>query len=97
MSELFKWSLALVILVAVYVVIFASGSHTVSDAQSQYWINNCRLLEVNIDRGFLSPAQNRLQCGDVIENVSKADYDSTVNGGKKITTIKALLEELFGR
>lgn len=55
MSELFKWSLALVILVAVYVVIFASGSHTVSDAQSQYWINNCRLLEVNIDRGSSLP------------------------------------------
>ncbi|MFH7223671.1 hypothetical protein, partial [Klebsiella pneumoniae] len=79
---------ALVILVAVYVVIFSSGSHTVSAAQSQYWINNCRLLEVNIERGFLSPAQHRLPCGDVLENVSKADYDSAVNGSKKITTIK---------
>jgi hypothetical protein len=39
---------------------------------------------------------NRLQCGDVIENVSKADYDSAINGGKKITTIKELIEELFG-
>ncbi|MEQ0232527.1 hypothetical protein [Klebsiella sp. CN_Kp109] len=97
MNELFRWSLALVIAVAVYVVIFSSGSHTVSDAQSQYWINDCRLLETNIDRGFLSPAQNRLQCGDVIENVSKADYDSVVNGGEQITTVKALLEELFGR
>jgi hypothetical protein len=34
----------------------ASGSHTVSDAQSQYWINNCRLLEL-ILTGVLSPAQ----------------------------------------
>lgn len=96
MSELFKWSLALVILVAVYIVIFSSESHTVSDAQSQYWINNCRLLESNIDRGFLSPAQNRLQCGDVIENVSKVDYDSAINGDKRITTIAELIEELFG-
>ncbi|MGM1324532.1 hypothetical protein ACS0TW_00395 [Klebsiella michiganensis] len=96
MSELFKWSLALVILVAVYVVIFASGSHTVSDAQSQYWINNCRLLEVNIDRGFLSPAQNRLQCGDVIENVSKADYDRAIRGDKQ-TTIAEAMKEIFIR
>ena len=97
MSEPFKWGLALVFTFTVYALVFYPGHDTVSDAQSQYWINNCRLLEVNIDRGFLSPAQNRLQCGDVIENVSKADYDSAVNGGKKITTIKALLEELFGR
>ncbi|HED2698225.1 MULTISPECIES: hypothetical protein [Klebsiella] len=97
MSELFKWGLALVITVVGYALLLSSDSHAVPEAQAHHWINDCRLLESNIDRGFLSPAQNRLQCGDVIENVSKADYDSTVNGGKKITTLKALLEELFGR
>ena len=97
MSELFKWGLALVFTVVGYALLLSSDSHAVPEAQAHHWINDCRLLESNIDRGFLSPAQNRLQCGDVIENVSKADYDSTVNGGKKITTLKALLEELFGR
>ena len=91
MSELFKWGLALVITVVGYALLLSSDSHAVPEAQAHHWINDCRLLESNIDRGFLSPAQNRLQCGDVIENVSKADYDSTVNGGKKITTLKALL------
>ena len=97
MSELFKWGLALVFTVVGYALLLSSDSHAVPEAQAHHWINDCRLLESNIDRGFLSSAQNRLQCGDVIENVSKADYDSTVNGGKKITTLKALLEEQFGR
>ena len=97
MSEPFKWGLALVITVVGYVLLFYPGHDVVPETLSRHWINDCRLLESNIDRGFLSPAQNRLECGDVIENVSKADYDSTVNGGKKITTLKALLEELFGR
>lgn len=97
MSELFKWSFALVFLLTVYSLLFSAGSNSVPEELSHHWINDCRLLEKNIDRGFLSPAQNRLQCGDVIENVTKADYDSVVNGGEQITTVKALLEELFGR
>lgn len=97
MSELFKWTMALVFLLTGYSLLFSTDSNTVPEVLSHHWKNDCRLLESNINRGFLSPAQNRLQCGDVIENVSKADYDSAVNGGKKITTIKALLEELFGR
>ncbi|MEJ0233378.1 MAG: hypothetical protein WDX04_23330 [Klebsiella michiganensis] len=97
MSELIKWSMALVITLAGYCLLFSSDSNTMPEALSHHWKNDCRLLESNIDRGFLSPAQNRLQCGDVIENVSKADYDSAVNGDKKITTIKELIEELSGR
>ena len=97
MDELFKWTMMLVFLLAGYSLLFSTDSNTVPEALSHHWKNDCRLLETNIDKGFFSPAQNRLQCGDVIENVSKADYDSAVNGGKKITTIKALLEELFGR
>lgn len=93
----FGWAMWLVFLLAGYVLLFSTDSNTVPEALSHHWKNDCRLLETNIDKGFFSPAQNRLRCGDVIENVSKADYDSAVNGGKKITTIKALLEELFGR
>ena len=74
----------------------SSDSHAVPEAQAHHWINDCRLLESNIDRGFLSSAQNRLQCGDVIENVSKADYDRAINGDKQIKTIAELIEELFG-
>lgn len=97
MSELFKWGLALVITVVGYALLLSSDSHAVPEAQAHHWINDCRLLESNIDRGFLSSAQNRLQCGDVIENVSAADYDRAINGDEKISTIAELTEELFGR
>ena len=97
MRELFGWAMWLVFLLAGYSLLFSTDSNTVPEALSHHWKNDCRLLETNIDKGFFSPAQNRLQCGDVIENVSKADYDSAVNGGEQITTVKALLEELFGR
>ncbi|MBA7848637.1 hypothetical protein HV205_30060 (plasmid) [Klebsiella sp. RHBSTW-00465] len=96
MSEPLKWGLALVFTYTVYALVFYPGHDTVPETLSRHWMNDCRLLESNIDRGFLSPAQNRLQCGDVIENVSKADYDSAINGGEQIKTIKELIEELFG-
>ncbi|WP_323612628.1 hypothetical protein [Pectobacterium versatile] len=46
-----------------------------SVADGQRWTEGCTLLEDNIDRGWLRPAQNRLQCGSVIVNVDKADYE----------------------
>ena len=63
---------------------------------SHHWKNDCWLLETNIDKGFFSPAQNRLQCGDVIENVSKADYDRAIRGDKQ-TTIAEAMKEIFIR
>jgi hypothetical protein len=54
------------------------------------------LLETNIDKGFFSPAQNRLQCGDVIENVSKSDYDRAMSGDKQ-TTLAEAMKEIFIR
>lgn len=87
MSEPLKWGLALVFTYIVYALVFYPGFDTVPETLSRHWMNDCRLLESNIDRGFLSPAQNRLQCGDVIENVSKADYDRAIKGDKKIKTI----------
>ncbi|EPF42562.1 hypothetical protein F869_16125, partial [Klebsiella pneumoniae subsp. pneumoniae CIP 52.145 = B5055] len=41
-------------------------------------------------------AQNRLQCGDVIENVSKADYDRAISGDKQ-TTLAEAMKEIFIR
>ncbi|MBZ6599506.1 hypothetical protein FMJ52_26910, partial [Klebsiella pneumoniae] len=71
MSELFKWTMAVVFLLTYYSLFFSTDSNTVPEVLSHHWKNDCRLLETNIDKGFFSPAQNRLQCGDVIENVSK--------------------------
>ncbi|WP_058914088.1 hypothetical protein [Entomohabitans teleogrylli] len=98
MNEALKWVIALCFVIGIYVLFFNTVSHEVSQAQQQqHWKNDCRLLETNIDKGLFSPAQNRLQCGDVIENVSKDDYDRVINGNKRITPIAELIEELFGR
>ena len=96
MSELFKWGLALVITVVGYALLLSSDSHAVPEAQAHHWINDCRLLESNIDRGFLSSAQNRLQCGDVIENVSADEYEKAISGNKPVT-LQELIEEIFIR
>ena len=94
MSELFKWTMALVFLLTDYSLLFSSDSNTVPEVLSHHWKNDCRLLETNIDKGFFSPAQNRLQCGDVIENVSKTDYDRAIRGDKQ-TTIEEAMKEIF--
>jgi hypothetical protein len=52
-------------------LLFLFSNDPVPEALAHHWTHDCRLLETNIDKGFFSPAQNRLQCGDVIENVSK--------------------------
>ena len=96
MSELFKWTMAVVFLLTYYSLFFSTDSNTVPEVLSHHWKNDCRLLETNIDKGFFSPAQNRLQCGDVIENVSKSDYDRTISGDKQ-TTIAEAMKEIFIR
>ena len=96
MSELFKWTMAVVFVLTYYSLFFSTDSNTVPEVLSHHWKNDCRLLETNIDKGFFSPAQNRLQCGDVIENVSKSDYDRAMSGDKQ-TTLAEALKEIFIR
>lgn len=96
MSELFGWTMVMVCLLAGYSLLFSADSNTVPEALSHHWKNDCRLLETNIDKGFFSPAQNRLQCGDVIENVSKSDYDRAMSGDKQ-TTLAEAIKEIFIR
>ena len=96
MSELFKWTMTVVFVLTYYSLFFSTDSNTVPEVISHHWKNDCRLLETNIDKGFFSPAQNRLQCGDVIENVSKADYDRAISGDKQ-TTLAEAMKEIFTR
>lgn len=94
MDELFKWLLAFVF--SVYLLLFVFSNDPVPEALAHHWTHDCRLLEKNIDKGLLSPTQNRLQCGDVIENVSKADYDRAISGDKQ-TTLAEAMKEIFIR
>ena len=94
MDELFKWLLAFVF--SVYLLLFVFSNDPVPEALAHHWTHDCRLLETNIDKGFFSPAQNRLQCGDVIENVSKSDYDRAISGNRQ-TTIAEAMKEIFIR
>ena len=96
MRELFGWAMWLVFLLAGYVLLFSTDSNTVPEALSHHWKNDCRLLETNIDKGFFSPAQNRLQCGDVIENVSADEYEKAISGNKPVT-LQELIEGMFIR
>ena len=96
MSELFKCTMAVVFQLTYYSLFFSTDSNTVPEVLSHHWKNDCRLLETNIDKGFFSPAQNRLQCSDVIENVSKSDYDRAISGNRQ-TTIAEAMKEIFIR
>ena len=96
MDELFKWLLALASLFLVYLFLFSSSNDPVPEALAHHWTHDCRLLETNIDKGFFSPAQNRLQCGDVIENVSADEYEKAISGNKPVT-LQELIEEIFIR
>ncbi|MBN3263025.1 hypothetical protein [Pectobacterium brasiliense] len=55
-----------------------------SVADGQHWTEDCTLLEDNIDRGWLRPAQNRLQCVSVIVNVDKADYERALQAWAQV-------------
>lgn len=46
--------------------------------QGDYFINQCKLLEVNIDNGFFSSATNRLDCNGTLINIVKSEYDEDV-------------------
>lgn len=96
MDELFKWTMMLVFLLVGYSLLFSTDSNSVPEALSHHWKNDCRLLETNIDKGLFSPTQNRLQCGDVIENVSTDEYEQAISG-KKPVTLQELIEGIFSR
>ena len=68
----------------------------VPEALAHHWTHDCHLLERNIDKGLFSPTQNRLQCGDVIENVSTDEYEQAISG-KKPVTLQELIEGMFSR
>ncbi len=57
MSELFKWTMAVVFVLTYYSLFFSTDSNTVPEVLSHHWKNDCRLLETNIDKGFFSPGK----------------------------------------
>lgn len=38
-------------------------------------IMSCKMVEENINNGFLAAKTNRIKCGDVIKNIDVSDYD----------------------
>lgn len=38
-------------------------------------IMSCKMIEENINNGFLAAKTNRIKCGDVIKNIDVSDYD----------------------
>lgn len=94
MSNIFKLGVVPLIVLGGYSLLFYPGHDDIPEKQARHWVNDCRLVEKNIDNGFFSSQQNRLQCGDVVENVNAADYDHVMNGNKSIS-IAELIKEIF--
>ncbi|WP_258086612.1 hypothetical protein [Xenorhabdus bovienii] len=44
----------------------------------EYFTNNCKALELNINIGFLKSDTNRLYCNDTIVNVNSSEYDDAI-------------------
>lgn len=53
--------------------------------QGGYYLNQCKLLEVNIDNSFFSSATNKLNCDGTIVNIDKYNYDELVSKYKAST------------
>lgn len=54
-------------------------SDDVSDEEKgRYYATQCQLIETNIDNGVFQSNTNKLQCGEVIENVTVSDYQSAM-------------------
>ncbi|EDS6807045.1 hypothetical protein AZH90_004313 [Salmonella enterica subsp. enterica serovar Legon] len=63
-----------------------SGPNPAQIQAGARWVNECRLTEENIDPGLFRFAKNRLQCGDVVVNIDRADYERDIRAWKKSLT-----------
>lgn len=44
-----------------------------------HYATQCKLLEINIDNGFLSSKTNKIECDGVIDNVSTNNYNNAIS------------------
>jgi len=53
--------------------------------QGKYYIENCTLIEENINNGLFSDNTNKLQCGKTIKNITTSSYNNAVNAYKSVS------------
>lgn len=94
MSIVFKLGVVPLVVLVGYSLLHYPVHDDIPEKQARHWVNDCRLVEKNIDNGLFSSEQNRLQCGDVVENVNADDYDHVING-KENTTIAEIIQDIF--
>ncbi len=87
-----KWHIWNILALTLSMACFLLPSSTPSDEQSQHWKNDCTLIETNIDRGFFSEPQHKLQCGGVTENVRAKEYDWVMGKDKTEVGYKTMSE-----
>lgn len=51
--------------------------------EGEYYIQNCTLVEENINNGFFEENTNKLQCGKTLKNITVNQYNSAINAYKK--------------
>ena len=57
----------------------ATDKPTPGEISQAKQLTSCRMIEENINNGFLSENTNKLDCGGVIRNVSVSDYQHALD------------------
>lgn len=77
---IFGW---LIVLVSAPIIYKSFNDINEIQDKGNYYLTQCKLIEINIDNGFFSDNTNKLMCNGVIENVSTNYYNSAVKSFKK--------------
>ncbi len=57
-------------------VVVKRSSLSIEDIKmGERWLNECQLLETNINSGLFDEPTNKVSCYGVIENITKSSYD----------------------
>lgn len=68
--------IALILAGFVLSIVVKRSSLSIEDIKmGERWLNECQLLETNINSGFFDEPTNKLNCYGVIENIPKYSYD----------------------
>jgi hypothetical protein len=57
MSNIFKLGVVPLVVLGGYSLLFYPGHDDIPEKQARHWVNDCRLVEKNIDNGFFLPSK----------------------------------------
>lgn len=72
---------AIILIIGLYKIEYVDKAESIN--KGEHYTTQCQLIETNIDNGLFQPNTNKLNCGDVIENVSVDEYQEAIKAYKK--------------